>query len=47
MRRSATGSTRMAELESGEFVAALQRDRDAALDAALDDVLAALHAVAR
>lgn len=37
----------MAELEAGEFVAALQRDRDASLDAALDDVLAALHAALR
>ena len=37
----------MAELESAEFVAALQRDRDTALDAALDDVLATLHAAAR
>ncbi|MGB8519128.1 MAG: hypothetical protein WCD38_03080 [Candidatus Tumulicola sp.] len=37
----------MAELESAEFVTALQRDRDGALDAALDDVLAALHAAAR
>ena len=30
----------MMEFESAEFVAALQRDRDGALDAALDDVLA-------
>jgi uncharacterized repeat protein (TIGR01451 family) len=37
----------MTELESAEFVATLQRDRDGALDAALDDVLAALHAAAR
>ncbi len=37
----------MTELESAEFVAALQRDRDGALDAALDDVLAGLNAAAR
>lgn len=34
----------MTELESADFIAALQGENDATLDGALDDVLAALHA---